>query len=228
MTAEHDPNPRDAERQVLQQTPTTRPEMRDELAPEPKVEPKVEPSLGYPWLDAMAQAVGGPKVLLGIGGAALLAAAVASVGLFPPKGTGSNGPGVPPPAITAGQSMFTPVGPAGVDNAINLLMLPEAEKAKVRAEVERGNMRLALVIVLDNDAEDGDWVSISGAGLRQDVRLFHKPYTVAVPYLPGMPVTITGLKDGGGGDITVTVMVGAAKLSLKPLKEREVIEVMPP
>ena len=60
------------------------------------------------------------------------------------------------------------------------------------------------------------------------MRLFHKPYTVAVPYLPGQPVLVTGLKDGGGGDITVTVMVGLAKLSLKPLKERETLQLVPP
>ena len=107
-------------------------------------------------------------------------------------------------------------------------MLADADKAKIRAEVQKGAMRIALITVIDNDSEDGDWVTIAGAGFRQDVRLFHKPYTVAVPYLPGQPVLVTGLKDGGGGDITVTVMVGLAKLSLKPLKERETLQLVPP
>lgn len=224
MTSQHDPNSGNKERHEQQSTPEAGTDVQEALV----LAPKTEPSLGYAWLDTMAQAVGGPKVLLGIGGAALLAAAVASVGLFGPTDKGAGGSGSPPPEVTAGQSIFTPVGPAGVDNAIGLLMLSETDKAKVRDEVKRGTMRLALITVLDNDAEDGDWVSITGAGLRQDVRLFHKPYTVAVPYMPGMTVSVTGLKDGGGGDITVTVMAGAAKLSLKPLKERETILLTPP
>lgn len=197
---------------------------------EVKLEPKLAPSFGNATLDAVAAAVGGRNVLLGFGGALLLAVAAGAVGMFPPF-SGSvpqpccaNGP----PPGTAGTSLFTPVTAAELDKAIGLLMLADADKAKVRAEVQKGAMRIALITMIDNDAEDGDWVTIAGAGFRQDVRLFHKPYTVAVPYLPGQPVLMTGLKDGGGGDITVTVMVGLAKLSLKPLKERETLQLVPP
>lgn len=196
---------------------------------EVKLEPKLAPSFGNATLDGVAAAVGGRNVLLGIGGALLLAAAAGAVGMFPPFSGGVPQPccASGPPG-TAGASLFTPVTAAELDKAIGLLMLADADKAKIRAEVQKGAMRIALITVIDNDSEDGDWVTIAGAGFRQDVRLFHKPYTVAVPYLPGQPVLVTGLKDGGGGDITVTVMVGLAKLSLKPLKERETLQLVPP
>lgn len=187
------------------------------------------PSLGHPALDALAGAVGGRNVLFGIGGAILLIAAAGAVGLFPPLlNGGAGGSGSNPPVSASAPSLFTPVTAADLDKAISLLALADADKAKVRAEVQKGAMRLALITVVDNDAEDGDWVSVLGAGFRQDIRLFLQPYTVAVPYLPGAPVLVRGLKDGGGGDITVTVMVGAAKLSLKPLKEGETLQLTPP
>ena len=67
-----------------------------------------------------------------------------------------------------------------------------------------------------------------GCGLRQDVGLRHRPYTMAVPYLPGVPIQVVGLVDGNGGDITVAVYVGAARLSLKPMKKGEVISIPVP
>ena len=170
--------------------------------------------------------LGSQGALIGAGGAILLAAAAMMLGLLPSPFAASGGAGAPKQA--AGTSLFQPVAAAELDKAIGLLMLPDADKAKVRADVQRGKLRIALITVSDNDTEDGDWVSISAAGFRQDVRLFHKPYVVAVPYLPGMPVAVTGLKDGGGGDITVAVTVGTTKLPLKPLKEREVVELLPP
>ena len=167
--------------------------------------------------------------LLAAGGLALLAVASMMLGLLPSpfgtfEGSGARSQLVAP----VGTSLFTPVATSELDSAIALLMMPDADKSSIRAQLKRGQLRIALITVSDNDAEDGDWVSIGAAGFRQDVRLFHKPYVVAVPYLPGVPVVVTGLKDGGGGDITVAVTVGAAKLQLKPLKERETVELLPP
>ena len=179
---------------------------------------------------AIPSGLGSNGAMLAAGGAILLAAAAMTLGLLPSPfaASGGNQARQQTVAPAAGTSLFTPVAAAELDTAIGLLMLPDADKAKVRVDVQRGRLRIALITVSDNDAEDGDWVSISAAGFRQDVRLFHKPYVVAVPYLPGMPVAVTGLKDGGGGDITVAVTVGTAKLPLKPLKERETVELLPP
>jgi hypothetical protein len=104
----------------------------------------------------------------------------------------------------------------------------DAEKAKVQAAVNSGKMKIGLVTVSDSDAEDGDWVSVMSGGFRQDVRLFKQPLTVAVPYLPGQPVRVTGLVDGDGGGITVAVHVGANVVALKPLRVGESVEVSVP
>ena len=176
-------------------------------------------------IDSLTKLVRGRGTMLGIGAALMVAIGGVSVGVLPSQ-FGSDA--TKPPVETTAQSLFTRVPLADTDKAIALLALADADKDSIRREVQRGSLRLALITVLDNDAEDGDWISIIAAGYRQDVRLFHKHYTVAVPYLPGSTIAVTGLKDGGGGDITVTVLVGGAKLALKPLKERETIQLTPP
>lgn len=168
----------------------------------------------------------GNAAFLWAGVAGLLAAAVVSVGLF-------GSPGSPDKAKTQqtgvnAASLMQPVAAGESAAAIARLMMSGSEKERVRAELADGKLRLAVITVSDNFEEDGDWVRISAAGFQQDVRLLHNSYTVTVPYLPGMPVSVSGLVDGRGGDITVSVYVGAARLSLKPLKTGEVLQIRAP
>lgn len=156
-------------------------------------------------------------------GGGLLAAALVSVGLF-----GTPADDQKNQAATSGSSLIRPIASTETEQAIGKLMMSGPEKERVRAEVADGKLRLGWITVSDNFDEDGDWVRVSAAGFRQDVPLKHAPYTFAIPYLPGTPVTVTGLVDGGGGDITVSVYVGTAVLSLKPLKTGETLQVPAP
>lgn len=168
---------------------------------------------------------GGKSALVLLGAGGLLAAALFSVGLFDaPKQAVES----PTPVAAAAASLIRPIAAGETDQAIAKLMMSGAEKEKVRAEVADGKVRLGWITVSDNFDEDGDWISVTGAGFRQDVRLLHAPYTMAVPYIPGMPITVTGLVDGGGGDITVSVYVGTAVLSMRPLKPGEVLQISSP
>ena len=121
-----------------------------------------------------------------------------------------------------------PITPAESAQAIGRLMMSGPEKERVSSELAEGKLRLASITVSDSYDEDGDWVRVVAAGFQQDVRLLHRPYTVTVPYVPGMPVSVIGLVDGGGGDITVAVYVGSARLSLRPLKTGEVLQIPAP
>ena len=165
------------------------------------------------------------------GAAVMLVAGAWAIGLL----AGSD-PGTAP-AKPAGQSTAAPassvqmirqVTGADVDKALAMLAMPEADKARAQAELQKGKLRIGLVTVSDTHDEDGDWVRVAGAGFQQDIRLFHKPHTIAVPYLPGMPISVIGLVDGGGGGITVAVYVGAAKLSLKPMQKGEQVQIPTP
>ena len=172
--------------------------------------------------------LGSNALFIWAGAAVLLVAAAVSVGLLGSSGTPNLSSQTQTQHAVIGASLMQPVAADESEQAIARLMMSGPEKERVRAELAGGKLRLALITVSDSDEEDGDWVRVAAAGFQQDVRLFHKPYTVAVPYIPGMPVSVIGLVDGGGGDITVAVYVGSARLSLRPLKTGEVLQIPAP
>jgi hypothetical protein len=129
---------------------------------------------------------------------------------------------------STGSALFQPVAANEVDHAIAALIMSDADKAKARQAVQQGRMKLAWINVSDSEVEDGDWVRISAGGLAQDVRLFKNPLRVAVPYVPGSPVTVTGLIDGDGASITVAVHFGGSIFGLKPLRAGETVLVPSP
>lgn len=153
-------------------------------------------------------------------GLGLLAAALLSVGYF-------NDDGSPQPSDEQ-SSLMVPVAAAEAEQAIAHLLVSQAQKEQVRAEVERGRLRLAWIRVSDNLTEDGDWIRLEAAGFRQDIRLLNQPYQVTVPYLPGGTATVTGLVDGIDGDITVSVSTGGGLVSLKPLRQGETLQIPTP
>jgi hypothetical protein len=167
------------------------------------------------------------RITAAVGGLLLLGAAVggglAITSNLPWSG---GGPGASGPASLS--SPIAPVPPAEIGRAIALLTMADAEKAKVQVAVNSGKLKIGFVTVSDSDAEDGDWVSVSSGGFRQDVRLFKQPLVVAVPYLQGQPIRVTGLVDGDGGGITVAVHVGTNVVVLKPLQVGESVEVSTP
>jgi hypothetical protein len=153
-------------------------------------------------------------------GAGLLAAALLGVGYFDDR--------APTKSSNEQTSLMKPVTEAETDRAVSHLLMGSADKDRVREEVSSGRLRLAWITVADSFAEDGDWIRLEAAGFHQDIRLLNKPYEIAVPYLPGSMVTVTGLVDGIDGDITVAVHVGGATVSLKPLKQGEELRIPTP
>ena len=148
------------------------------------------------------------------GAIALLALAGIATGIVPfPGFTGRERvPPTTPVAIEEQQpkpqlmpSLIRPVAAADVEQAIGATPGTDADKARLRGEITSGRTRIGWLTVLDLDAEDGDWVTVSSAGVSQQVQLFHAPTTIAVPYAPGAPVTVTGMVDGDGKGITVAV-----------------------
>lgn len=152
-------------------------------------------------------------------GVGLLAAALLSVGYFDDNRH---------PQSHDGHSLMTPVPMAETDQAIAHLLMSDAQKDQVREEVSRDRLRLAWITVSDNLTEDGDWIRLDAAGFHQDIRLLKRPYQIAVPYIPGSTATVTGLVDGIDGGITVSVYTGGTLVSLKRLKQGEVLQIPTP
>jgi hypothetical protein len=190
----------------------------------PPPEPALQPARGQP-------AAGGgrswisPLLAAAVGALALGAVATGWVHI---PGFGSGTPSAPvietvAPAST--HKLFQPVAAAEIERAIATLAMSDQDRSRVRTAVNGGKARLGWVTVSDAMNEDGDWVAVTGAGFRQDVRLSKRPLLVAVPYAPGTPVTITGLVDGQGGGITLSVHLGGGIVNLKPLQRGESLEV---
>jgi hypothetical protein len=125
-------------------------------------------------------------------------------------------------------SLVRPVAAAEVEQAIGAILGTDADKARLRGEIASGRTRVGWLTVLDSDAEDGDWVTVSSAGFSQQVRLYHAPTTIAVPYAPGVPVTVTGMVDGDGKSITVAVRVGTNSFVLAPMQPGTSVQVPTP
>jgi hypothetical protein len=187
--------------------------------PQPMLEPGPERAAGA-----------GPRWIAPIAAAALgvLVLGAVATGWVKIPGFGSGTPSSPAIETVAPggtHKLFQPVAAAEIDRAIATLAMSEQDRGRVRQAVSSGKARLGWVTVSDAQAEDGDWVAVSGAGFRQDIRIAKNPLLVAVPYAPGTPVTITGLVDGMGGGITLSVHLGGGIVNLKPLQRGESLEV---
>jgi hypothetical protein len=170
-----------------------------------------------------------------IGAIALLVVGAIAVGLLPLPELAPAPQPLPAPIATEqtvehpnrGPSLIRPVLASEVQKAIDATQLSDSEKARLRVEVDLGKTRVGWVTVSDSIDEDGDWVTVSSGGFSQDIRLFHRPTTIAVPYTSGVPATVTGKIDGVGG-ITVAVHVGGSIFPLAPMQVGTSVQVPTP
>lgn len=102
--------------------------------------------------------------------------------------------------------------------------IPKDKKPEVIANLTAGKNKLTEITVWDDVAEDGDVVSLSTAGVRQEVPILHQPTKVFLPLVAGQPVVLTGVKDGGGG-ITVAIGNGNTPLANPVLQEGESLSI---
>ncbi len=132
------------------------------------------------------------------------------------------------PLAQVSSNLLRPVQTSELERAIAEVGLAEAEEERLRGEIAAGDTRLAWIVLSDWDAQDGDGVLVSAAGYAQHVRLYHRPTTLAVPYKPGVPITLTGDVDGdNSGKITVAVHMGDARVPLS-LRLGQTVQVPTP
>jgi hypothetical protein len=119
------------------------------------------------------------------------------------------------------------VEPAAVSAAVEGMGLTPEGKQKLLADVaastpvqtsapqsaaaRREPLRLAWITLWDTDVEDGDVVRIVSEGYSRTVTLTKQGNTFAVPVPANGIITITGIKDGDGGGITVGLASGPVK-----------------
>lgn len=122
------------------------------------------------------------------------------------------------------------VDPADIDAlsaAIQVLRLDAAEKAAVRDAVERGNLRLGLLMIWDYMDQDGDMVAVTAGGYVQHIVIGSQPSIIVIPYEDTPMMALTALQDGcsGCGGITVAAGTRARPMTIRPLPVGETVTV---
>lgn len=203
--------------------------------PPPAAAPEAEPS-PQPMPAAMDAASASPAGSRWMAGLLLGVALIASVQLFDFTGTGPAAVSdrVPPQQAQQIQSQFSRINggllpvdlsnPREREKVVAAMPLPAPEAEQAIALAQRGERAIGWVKLWDNFQQDGDVVSITAGGITQVVPIFNQPTAVPVIYVPGQPLLIHGVKDGGGG-ITVAVELTTGPVALPPMSVGQVIEL---
>jgi len=110
--------------------------------------------------------------------------------------------------------------------AANLRLAP-AVRAQIEQDVLAGRRRIGWIVFTDSMDPDGDAIVVEAGGLVQNVLLSKAWMPVAVPLDDG-PITITAVRDGGGGGITLALATRQGPMGLRALVPGEKIEVARP
>jgi hypothetical protein len=88
---------------------------------------------------------------------------------------------------------------------------PRQTPATQSATAPTEPLRLAWITLWDTDVEDGDAVRIDSEGYSRTITLTKRGSTFAVPIPANGVITVTGIRDGDGGGITVGLASGSVK-----------------
>ena len=120
---------------------------------------------------------------------------------------------------------LTGIAGAALPTFLTASGLSPGDEAMLVTDVLAGRTRAVQIGIFDSDAEDGDVAEIRSGGMSQTVRLTKKPIMLAIPVGPDDTVTITGLIDGGGGGVTVGLVLPTGPVALPPLSVGQTVRI---
>ena len=144
-----------------------------------------------------------------------------------------SGDKVPPDmkaSIDGGFMTYTAkLQPIAIDEKIKLDIqnapyLDEPAKLAMLEIDDNSRARITSVMLWDNFDQDGDVVRVQSGGITLEVPIFHAPTTIYIPYVPGEPIIIQGVYDGGGG-ITAAIETMSGPIPLPIMTVGQIIAI---
>ncbi|TCQ02090.1 hypothetical protein C8J34_12212 [Rhizobium sp. PP-F2F-G36] len=103
-------------------------------------------------------------------------------------------------------------------------MAPQARQALER-DLDEGRVHLGWLTLWDDQVQDGDAISVAGAGFSRTIALTKQPQQIAVPIgASGDPFVVTGVRDGGAG-ITVAATSNSSRVPLPVMAPGETFDL---
>jgi len=102
---------------------------------------------------------------------------------------------------------------------------PQTSPAYASAASKAATIRLAWITLWDSDVEDGDVVRIDSEGYSRIVVLANRGVTFAIPVPSSGKISLTGIRDGDGGGITVGIASGPTKAILPIMSVGQVLNL---
>jgi hypothetical protein len=139
-------------------------------------------------------------------------------------------PQVPTTQAELSDRLMTIVDPTNrnaVRGAIDAMQLPAPQRAEIEQAVIDQRIRIAWIVFTDSIDPDGDIVAVEAAGYTQHIVLSKAWTPVAVPLVSGS-ISITAVRDGGGGGVTVALATRNGPVAMQIMLPGDRIQVASP
>jgi hypothetical protein len=124
-------------------------------------------------------------------------------------------------------TFVSPDDRAAIASAVAALKVAPPQRAEIEQAVIDRRQRLGWIVFIDSMDPDGDTVAVEASGLTQQIVLTKAWTPVAVALADSGPISVTAVRDGQGGGITVAFATSAGAMPMRILRPGERIEVVP-